>query len=407
MNSTTLRAARLPISVVVSALVVAALLLLPNNVSGFGVSVSVGGTGGDSDEFALGNVVPFTVTILVEDGEILAGIATATVDLVITGPDSFTRTITGIPLGGFLPEGATTAVDQTTSFGPAGAGADVTVATSTPDGDTTISGNVIHEQILTEFDQPFVGYGFGFKGLVKNASITIDGTLVLPALATAGVYTLEITVDNDPSEGSAVTQTVTLTILPSLIVALPSGWSTYSIPIAAENSKFFASAGLGTGAQDGLVDPDNVTIAYKYNPAAATPVFVQVVASTILSPTEAVLVKSSTSHNATLIVQDAQTNPPSRLLSAGWNLFGLAVPLDVTTQDAADALISVNKLGSGASDGYSIVVSPTINADPFFIFRDSSTGVLPAQNLTRSRGYWVFMENDDTLAGFSTTPVDP
>ena len=85
------------------------------------------------------------------------------------------------------------------------------------------------------------------------------------------------------------------------------------------------------------------------------------------------------------------------------NLFGLAVPLDQTTMDAKAALISVDESGAtAASDGYSIVVSPSINPDPFILTRP-----LAAQDLTRSRGYWVFMQNDDTLAGFSTTPVDP
>ena len=393
MNSTALRAARLPISVVVSALVVAALLLLPENVSGFGLSVSVGGSGAGSDEFALGNEVPFTVTLLLESAEVL----NSTVTMDIAGPSGFNRTITGIPIGGVGGIG----VDLTTTFGPSTATSDVAVSASTPVADTTISGTVIHGNIETEFDQPFVGYGFGYKGLVDNASITIDGVLKLPSSAIAGTYTLTITVDNGPGVDSPQTEVVTLVLLPSLIVSIPSGWSTYSIPIAAENSKFFASSGLGTGAQDGLVDPAKVTIAYKFDAAATTPVFVQVVTGTILSPTEAVLVKSSESHNATLIVQDAQTSPPSRLLSAGWNLFSLAVPLDVTTMDAKDALISVNE--TAASDpGYQIVVSSSINTDPFILTRP-----LAAQDLTRSRGYWVFMKNADTLAGFSTTPVDP
>ena len=151
------------------------------------------------------------------------------------------------------------------------------------------------------------------------ATVTIDGLLSLPATAPSGDFTLKITVDNDDGVDPKVV-TVNLTVLPSLTTSLPVGWSTYSIPIAADNSTFFASAGLGTGAQDGLVDPAKVKIAYKFDAAAATPTFDQVLAGTILSPTEAVLVKSLVAHDATLIVQDAQTNPPSRLLSTGWNL---------------------------------------------------------------------------------------
>ena len=391
MNSSVLHKSRLPISVVVSALVVAALLLLPSNVAGFGLSVSVEGSGAASDEFALGNDVPFTVTLLLGASEVLNSTVTVDVD----GPAGFARTFVGLPLGSAV------GTNVTTTFGPSGSGADVPAPQASPVADTTIAGTVTHGSILTEFDQPFVGYGFGYKGLVDNASITIDGVLSLPSNAPAGKYTLEITVDNGAGANSPQTVVVELTLLPGLVVNLPVGWSTYSIPIAAENSKFFASAGLGTGAQDGLVDPAKVTIAFKFDAAATTPVFTQVVAGTILSPTEAVLVKSLVEHDATLIVQDAQTNPPSRLLSTGWNLFGLAVPLDQTTMDATDALVSVLESAGGLT-GYSIVVSPTINPDPFIL-----TKPLATQDLTRSRGYWVFMENDDTLAGFSTTPVGP
>lgn len=410
MSSTALRAARLPISVVVSALVVAALLLLPANVSGFGLSVSVEGAGAGSDEFARGNVVPFKVTITVEDGEILAGTSTATVDLVITGPEGFERTITGIPLGGFLPEGATSAADQTTSFGPSTSTFDVAVSVSTPVADTTISGNVIHEQILTEFDQPFVGYGFGFKGLVQNASITIDGTLTLPNNVPTGTYTLAITVDNDPSEGAAQTVTVELTILPSVVTTLTTGWSAFSIPVRAKGlgGRVFATANIGTAAQNGLLDPANVDQAFRFDDTTqafkeivftVTDAATQVSNDTPLLPTEAVVVFSNANHDVTLIYEDGPTGPPSRPVSAAWNLVSLALPPASTTMDATNALISLANAPGG--DGYLIVVSPPFDPDPFILFRP-----LPAQDLTTFRGYWVFMDNADIIAGFSSTPVE-
>ena len=69
--------------------------------------------------------------------------------------------------------------------------------------------------------------------------------------------------------------------------------------------------------------------------------------------------------------------------------------------DATDALISVEEAPSGLT-GYTILLSPAINADPFVLTRP-----LPNKDLETFRGYWLFMENDDTLAGFSTTPVEP
>ena len=413
MNSTFVRAARLPISVAVSALVVAALLLLPDDVAGFGLSVSVGGSGDDADEFALGNNVPFKVSISVENDEVLSG--TATVDMKITGPtgSGFTRTISGIPLGGTIPPGATTAVDQVTTFGASTATADVAVSVSTPVADTTISGDVIHVDILTEFDIPFAGYGFGFKGLVKPSIISIEGTLSLPAVATAGVYTLEITVDNDPSEGAAKTVTVELTILPSVITTLTTGWSAFSIPVRAKglNGRVFATANIGTAAQNGLLDPDDVDQAFRFDDTTQTfreviiglaaDTATQVKNDTLLLPTEAVLVFSNANHDVTLIYEDGPTGPPSRPVSAAWNLVSLALPPAATqTLDAKEALLSLFESPDGKT-GYSIVVSPAIDPDPFILFRP-----LLAKDLATFRGYWVFMENADIIAGFSSTPVE-
>ena len=45
-----------------------------------------------------------------------------------------------------------------------------------------------------------------------------------------------------------------------------------------------------------------------------------------------------------------------------------------------------------------------MNPDVFiWTVGESPVGV----DLTRSLGYWVFMQREDTLAGFSTTPVEP
>ena len=402
MNSTVLRAARLPISIAVSALVVVVLLLLPNNVAGFGLKVTVEGTGALGNEFALGNEVPFTINLVLDLKEVLS----STVTMDISGPDGFERGITGIPLGGKLPGGATSAADQQTTFGPSTETADVAVSVSTPVADTTISGTVTHVGVLTEFDQPFAGYGFGYKATVNNASITVDGVLILPSGATAGTYVLSITVDNDPTKGPSQTQSVTLIFLPSAVATLEGlgKWSTFSIPVTAKNPKIITENGLGTAEQDGLLNEAELAIVWKYD--ASITDWVSVVkgtATNILLPTDAVLVRASDtvgSVGATLIFSPERTNPPQRPLTAGWNLFGLAVPPASTTMDAAEALISVKETAGGLP-GYSIVVSPSINDDPFILTRP-----LAAQDLTTFRGYWVFMENDDTLAGFSTTPVE-
>ena len=191
----------------------------------------------------------------------------------------------------------------------------------------------------------------------------------------------------------------------SLGVPLSQGFSLFSIPIAAQNNKFFVvtPSTLGTSSQDGLVDKTQVTIAFKFN--AATQEFDQIVTGTAtntISPTEAVIVNSSSAHRATLILSQVQSSPPSRTLNQGWNLVSLAVPPDTVTMDADLALISAFVTPTGQV-GYTQVVSPAMNPDPFIWTRLASSPPL----LTRWRGYWVFMENTDTLAGFSSTPVQP
>ena len=385
MNASVLRTTRLPLTLTVTALVVVALLLLPHAASGYDITVGID-AGGVDNEFTEGDEVPFTVTLTLEIDEILG--ATVTADL--EGPDSFSRSFVGIPIG-----------DDGTTFGPSTATSDVLVL-ATPTADTTISGTVTHQSI--EVKDTAFGYAagkFGYKGIVQNASIGIDGILVLPGGVVHGEYTLTFTVDNGLGESFKQSKSVTLTVLDSLETTLPEGWSTFSIPIAAANGKFFADADLGSGIQNGLVDEDNVEVAYKFN--ADTQLFEQVVSNTTITPTEAVLVKSKSEHDATLIFKTTQSGPPSRVLSADWNLMGLAVPLDQTTMAVDEALISVF-VASSDEVGYTIVVSPSINPDPFIFTRGGDTA---GKDLERSLGYWVFMEKEDTLAGFSTTPVEP
>ena len=203
-----------------------------------------------------------------------------------------------------------------------------------------------------------------------------------------------------------MTQSVTLIFLPSAVATLEGlgKWSTFSIPVTAKNPKIITESGLGTAEQDGLLNEAELAIVWKYDAAITDWVLVQKgTATNILLPTDAVLVLAADTVDAvgvTLIFSPERTNPPQRPMKAGWNLFGLAVPPASTTMDAAAALISVKETAGGLR-GYAIVVSPSINDDPFILTRP-----LAAQDLTTFRGYWVFMENDDTLAGFSTTPVE-
>ena len=385
----------MPVSLLVSVIVVAALLLLPRGAAGFDVKLDIGGPilpGEDAPSFLAGHDVPFNVTLTLVLDEVLGATVTADLD----GPNGFKRTFVGIPLG---PPDASPSLD-TVTFGPATPTFDVKVVEASTTPDTTIQGTVT----LDKVDTVFVGYGFGYKGTATPASITIDGLLSLPTTAPSGHYTLKITVDNDDGADPTVV-TVTLTVRPFQTTTVPEGWSTFSIPIRAElattNGRFYATENLHTAAQNGQVDPDDVEQAFRFN--AATQQFELIIigasSNAPLLPTEAIYVESKSAHDATLVYEDDQSGPPARPLSKDWNLFGLALPLGQATMAADDALISVFTAPGGV-DGYSIVLSPSINPDPFILTRPVGD-----KALTVERGYWVFMENADTLAGFSTTPV--
>jgi len=78
--------------------------------------------------------------------------------------------------------------------------------------------------------------------------------------------------------------------------------------------------------------------------------------------------------------------PPSRPLTAGWNLIGLASLEDMLVEDAFFSL---------AGEGQ--VVSPTGNESP--------GAVLAGDLVYVGESYWVYMLSERTLAGFTTTPV--
>ena len=194
---------------------------------------------------------------------------------------------------------------------------------------------------------------------------------------------------------------------------LQRGWSSFSIPISARNNKFLATpATVGTSAQDGLVDPSKVEIAFKFD-AAATPPSWKLIVTTVtdpatqiantdrIRPTEGVVVKSSESHRATLIFNTLQTSPPSRTLKVGWNLVGLAAPLGRVEMAVNEALITV-EVAPNSKVGYDLVVN--VSMDRLLIF----TRGMPVEGIPpfrRWRACWVFMENEDTLGGFSSTPI--
>jgi uncharacterized repeat protein (TIGR02543 family) len=127
-----------------------------------------------------------------------------------------------------------------------------------------------------------------------------------------------------------------------------------------------------------------------------------------LSPLYAIYVKvkSGASATAKFIPSDEISTPPTRDLQEGLNLIGPAPAFDSETGEFPampldEALISIAEAPGGLT-GYTMVISPGLNQPGWsYALGGEIKDLLPY------KGYWVVMENADTLYGFSTTPISP
>jgi hypothetical protein len=186
---------------------------------------------------------------------------------------------------------------------------------------------------------------------------------------------------------------------------LEPGWNTLSFPLALENNTWQAV----THAGDGL----NYSVACTWDAAGQR--WVQVTGASRINPLDAVYIRMNDYDRLAVAISPEITNPPTRALKAGWNLIGPAYdlkngPIEVPAcylwwgepygTSVKKALVSVEKTPTGLT-GYNVVVSPSINPESWVYI--PGDGAEPDMDATC--GYWVYMENPDELAGFSTTPL--
>ncbi|MFC2060563.1 hypothetical protein ACFLTZ_05710, partial [Chloroflexota bacterium] len=187
---------------------------------------------------------------------------------------------------------------------------------------------------------------------------------------------------------------------------LQQGWNTLSTPVALENPGFDAIEAIG----DGL----DWSVAYYYDPTQPMP-WVQITAGNFdLYPLEGIYIKMN-SYDVAFFLSSPSTHVPMRTLSQGqnWYLIG-PTPYDeyypFTDSMAVDeALVSLETTPAG-NRGFNQVVSPALgNQEPWVYVRPSAGMILNGdygrQYMDLGEGYWVFMENADTLAGFVFTPL--
>ena len=178
---------------------------------------------------------------------------------------------------------------------------------------------------------------------------------------------------------------------------LVAGWNTLSTPVP-----LIAAA----DTVDELI-PSGMTIGYYYDGG-----WTQITTGYTLSPCDAVYVKMSEAKYVQLKFECETFSTPSKDLAVGWNLISLAsLDSDGMRMDYAVASVALDSAGL---PGYGQVVSPSLNATRYDMYYNAGTSWASASGETDSAGtmyaglgYWCYMQNAATLAGFEITPIAP
>jgi len=186
------------------------------------------------------------------------------------------------------------------------------------------------------------------------------------------------------------------------MVQLSAGWNAVSTPVALDPAAdtWGEYAALGDGLDMHATSP-----AYYFN--NQTQAWAALTSDYALKPCDAIYVRMDSADVAPVLYNPSLSVPFKQLYS-GWNLVGLAY-LDDVGLKADEALVSVEEV-TGGLNGYKLVVSPSVNQSSWIysggaIADWDGAGQSPDGWMLRTNGYWVFMLNDGTLAGFTFTPV--
>jgi len=327
-------------------------------------------------------------------GNVTVGGTTATHHLTVNGAGNLTGNITVPTLASGLKtivitgntSGAqvfadaftvTAAATFTPTHGPVGTVIAVT-GTGWAASETIAAGNVT------------VGNATATHTLTVNGNGTLTGNITVPTLA-IGLKTIVITGSESGNQTFTGAFTVTAT------VTLSAGWNLLSTPIKLD------ADGDALGQIFDAESLSNIEVSYRWD--AVNQVWAQVVSTDYqFLPLEAVYmkVKSGVSATAEFMASEGLSAPPSRVLRQGLNLIGPAPALEAGVFPATpldEALVSI-KVAAGGLSGYSMVISPGLN-QPGWTYALGGD----VQNLLPFKGYWVVMDNADTLYGFSTTPI--
>jgi hypothetical protein len=176
---------------------------------------------------------------------------------------------------------------------------------------------------------------------------------------------------------------------------LVSGWNTMSTPV-----KLISTA----DSIDELI-PSGMTIGYYYDGG-----WQQITTGYVLDACDAVYVKMSAATYVQFKFDAGAFTTPSKDLAAGWNLISLA---SLDSSKNVDNTMACVDLTAANLPGWSQVVSPSMNAAQTDIYGATETawaesaGENQDNTMQPGLGYWCYMQNAATLAGFEVTPIVP
>ncbi|MBA7664371.1 hypothetical protein ES703_72432 [subsurface metagenome] len=188
----------------------------------------------------------------------------------------------------------------------------------------------------------------------------------------------------------------------SVMKLVLGGWNTLSTPVPLIES---------ADTIDELISEDDMEIGYYYDGG-----WTQIATGYVLSPCDAVYVKmKSTASTAYVQLKfECETfSTPSKDLAVGWNLISLAA-LNSAGLAADEAVASV-ALTAANLPGYSQVISPSLNSTRYDLYYNTDTAgwshssgqTVEGGTMYAGMGYWIYMQNACTLAGFEITPIAP
>jgi FtsP/CotA-like multicopper oxidase with cupredoxin domain len=170
-------------------------------------------------------------------------------------------------------------------------------------------------------------------------------------------------------------------------IILDTGWNTFSTPVRLHTS-------VDNWGELAAANNLDFSAAYKWTGNG----FEWVNPADTITPLNAIYINMNNAGSVGIVPFSGISAPPSKSLTRGWNLIGSAF---MSPSMPVDEALATAYFGEGNVWGYSQVVSPSgVNQADWAYVRDGAA--VPLMEI--GKGYWVFMTNPATLAGFTTTP---